>query len=120
MATAITNGIQWTDDDVVEPENYIPDGEYNPRNIHGWLLHDHGFPVAVVFASNLQDALDAAVDADKMDRYLIANDERKDYPDDDGIVFLGNASEPFDIETLGYVELPNPKQQLSYAALFKG
>ena len=110
--------LQFSDADVVEPDEFIPSGEYNPHDIHPWLLHDHGFPVAIVFASCLQDALDAAVDADKMDRYLIGPSDYTDYgvnTDDDRACYLGNASEPFDIDSLGFVELSNPP--FSFAAL---
>ena len=55
-------------------KDMIPAGEYNPHNIRLWLLHDHGFTVCAVFATSLQDALDIAVDENKMDRYLIDED----------------------------------------------
>jgi len=108
--------IKFTDADVANKHDYIPAGEYNPHNIHPFLLHDHGFVVAVVFASHLQDALDIAVDENKLDGFMIAPDDMADYPDDEGIAFLGNASEPFDIESLGAIELPNPP--FSFCALF--
>jgi hypothetical protein len=111
------------DSDVCNPDDWIPAGEYNPHNVRPFLLHDHGFTVCVVFASNLQDALDTAVDENKMDRYLIGEAERGDYdynPETgeygEGVSYLGNAGEPFDIETLGVVELPNPSR--SFAAQF--
>jgi hypothetical protein len=114
--TATFNEIKFSDDDVVNKDDFIPKGEYNPHNVRPWLLHDHGFTVAVVFASSLQDALDEAVDADKLDRFQVTEAEMADYPDDEGIAFLGNASEPFDIEGLAAIELPNPP--FSFVALF--
>jgi hypothetical protein len=114
--TAEVQGIKFTDADIANPDDFIPAGAYNPHKIHPFLLHDHGFTVAVVFASNLQDALDIAVDEDKMDRYLIGEAELADYGEDgDGIAYLGNAGEPFDIETLGVVEFDNPA--FSFVAL---
>ena len=113
-----TNQIKWSDEDVVNVRDFIPAGEYNPHNVRPWLLHDHGFTIAVVFADCLQDALDIAVDEDKMDRFLIQESDMGDYTDAEGISYLGNASEPFDIEGLGIVELDNPKADLSFAALF--
>mgnify|MGYP000290361475 CR=1 FL=1 len=114
------NEVKFTDADVVNLDDWIPDGEYNPHKVRPFLLHDHGFVVCVVFASNLQDALDAAVDADKMDRFLIAEADYGDYDiegnADGRVTFLGNASEPFDIESLDYIELPNPKR--SFVAQF--
>lgn len=108
--------LEFSDDDVVDLDDWIPQGEYNPHNIHPFLFHDHGFTICVVFAANLQDALDKAVDDGRLDRYQIADADRDDYPDDEGITFLGNASEPFDIESLGWIELPNPHR--SFVAQF--
>ena len=99
-----TNQIKWSDEDVVNVRDFTPAGEYNPHN--------------VVFADCLQDAIDIAVDEDKMDRFLIQESDMDDYTDEEGISYLGNASEPFDIEGLGIVELDNPKADLSFAALF--
>lgn len=139
--------ISFTDADVVNLDNWIPSGEYNPHNVRPWLLHDGGFVLAVVFASSLQEALDEAVDENKLDRFKIdVTDyhDREDYMtldpakmaagfdpdcpeyhvDETGDswwwkvepAFLGNASEPFDIDTLGVEELPNPKR--SFCAQF--
>jgi len=140
--------ISFTDDDVVNLDNWIPKGEYNPHNVRPWLIHDHGFAVAVVFADCEQEALDEAVDENKLDRWQIhpenANDlddyltshwehadhsldpECPEYVDADGVkywwrdgmvpAFLGNASEPFDLDTLDIIELPNPKR--SFCAQF--
>lgn len=126
----------FSDADIVELDDWVPAGDYNPHNVRPWLLHDHGFTVAVVFASNLQDAIDIAVDADKMKRYALEPSELADdaYHDDDcvslqvgeelgscrcdmpGVSHLGNFGEAHDIDTLGYVELDNPPQ--SFAAQF--
>lgn len=116
---AKTQEVQWSDDDVVNPNEYTPEGEYNPYNVRPWVLHDHGFVVAVVLADSLQDAIDIAVDEDKMDRYLISPENMGDYEDEEGISFLGNASEAFDIETLRYIELQNQKENRSLAALYQ-
>ena len=140
-------GIKFSDDDVVNQNACIFSGEYNPHNIHPWLFHDHGFVVCVVFASNLQDALDDAVAAGKFHRYMIdlttACDRGNylsrnevspsydpncpDFIDADGNrywwregmepAFLGNASEPFDIESLSIEEMPIPKR--SFCAQFE-
>ena len=113
-----TNQIKWSDEDVVNVRDFTPAGEYNPHNVRPWLLHDHGFTIAVVFADCLQDALDIAVDEDKMDRFLVQESDMGDYTDEEGISYLGSWAEPFDIEGLGIVELSNPKADLSFAALF--
>lgn len=116
MTTAEYQQVKFTDADVVNGDEYIPAGTYNPHNVRPWLFHDHGFVLAVVFAPNLQDALDEAADADKLDRYLIREEDMGDYPKDEGINYLGNASEPFDIESVSAIEMPNPP--FSFVALF--
>lgn len=108
--------ISFSDADVVNPDNWIAKGESNPHNVRPWLLHDHGFALAVVFADCLQDALDEAVDANKLDAFKIDPSNMADYPHEEGISFLGNASEPFDIESVEFVELPNVVR--SFAAQF--
>ena len=112
------NGITFTDADVVNADSFIPDGEYNPHNVCPFLLHDHGFVLAVVFADCLQDAIDEAVDAGKLDRYAVTPEEfASDYDsNEESVSYLGNASEMFDIESLGVVELPNPA--FSFCAMF--
>jgi hypothetical protein len=116
MIDATFQQIKFTDDDVVNASDFIPAGDYNPHKVRPFLLHDHGFVLAVVFADCLQDAIDIAADADKLDRYRVNEGDMSDYPDDEGVTFLGNASEAFDIEGLDAVELPNPP--FSFTALF--
>lgn len=134
--------LSFTDEDVVDLENIGFREDYN-HDEKLWLLHDHGFTLCVVLASNLQDALDAAVDANKLDRFLIdfedtgdrqsyltkdckdrnkAMDDLPAYIDGDDKYywefepsFLGNAGEPFDIDSLGYVCFDLPKRSLTRA-----
>jgi hypothetical protein len=111
----------FTDDDVCNLDDAIYADDYNPHNKRLWLLHDHGFTICVVWANSLQDALDEAVDCNKMDRFLVTEEQTSDYDCKDiynceSLTYLGNASEPFDIESLGYVEIAPPKFSLS--ALF--
>lgn len=114
---AVYQEIRFTDEDVVNSGDFIPAGEFNPHKVRPFLLHDHGFCLAVVFADCLRDALDIAVDAGKLDRYQVTESDLSDYgPDEEGIARLGNAGEPFDIESLGALELPNPR--FSFVALF--
>jgi len=110
--------ITFTDNDVVNPTDFIAKGDYNPHKVRPFLIHDHGFVLAITFADCLSDALDAAVDAGKLDAFKVSDDDLAEYgPDEDGIARLGNAGEPFDVETLGVEELPTPP--FSFVALFE-
>jgi hypothetical protein len=114
--SAVVSGVTFTDADVVNPEEFIPAGSSNPHHVRPFLLHDHGFVLAVVFAGCLQDALDEAADAGRLDRYQLGAGELADYgPEEDGVARLGNAGEPFDVEGLDCIELPNPP--FSFVAL---
>jgi hypothetical protein len=108
---------KFTDADVVNVEDWIPAGEYNPHKVRPWLLHDCGFTLAVVFASCLQDVLDIAVDNNKLDQFKIEESDLSDYRDDGDIDYLGNACEPFDIDVVDCVELRNPP--MSFRTLWK-
>jgi hypothetical protein len=122
------NGVKFSDADVVNGGNFIPKGEYNPHNVRPWLLHDHGFAVAVVFADCEGDAIDEAVDGGKLDRFQLDPSNashRADYGNgkdgdefdwNDSVSYHGNAGEPFDLESLGMMELPNVP--FSFAAMF--
>jgi hypothetical protein len=135
--------LSFTDDDVLDIENVLFEGDYNCHKRHLWLIHDHGFTICVVEADSLQDALDEAVDADKLDRFQIHPENESDrddymtsdvsemaagydpecpeYVDADGVKWwwkvepasLGNAGEPFDIDSIGYVALPLPKRSVT-------
>lgn len=108
--------ITFSDHDVVNPDDYFMNvgcGDYKP-----YLIHDHGFTLAIVFALCEQDALDIAADEGRLDSFKIDEEElQKDYePECKGVTFLGNTGEPYDIQTLGMIELPNPK--FSFCAIF--
>lgn len=146
MLTAKYREIAFSDQDVVNPEDFIPANDsYNPHRVRPWLIHEQGFTLAVVFASTEQDALDIAVDNHKLDDFLVdltdkyergdyltsdfskrafGEEEVPEFIDSEGVkywwkiepAFLGNASEPFDIESVGMIELPTPT--FSFVALF--
>ena len=109
---------QFSEDDVVNDSNFIPSEPFcfNPHNVHPFILHDAGFVVAVVFESNLQDALDSAVDADKLDRFQVSESDYAAMSEDERerLAHLGNASEPFDIEGLDVVEVANAEWTHKY------
>ena len=116
MTTTKYDEITFSDSDVVNPEDFVPSGEVNVHGVHPFLFHDHGFVLAVVFASDLQDALDIAADDDRLDRYFVG--DVTDYgPEGEGLDYLGLGGNPYDIEGMGVVELPNPP--FSFVALFR-
>ena len=84
----------------------------NPGEKLGWshryMVYNECGPLAIVYANNEQDALDEAVDCDKLDCQLMTDEDHKEYSDngwDDSFCYLGNASEPFWTEYLGIKEL---------------
>jgi len=109
-------GIKFTDEDVVNPDDFASYSTgSNPYNMHPFILHNHGFTICIVLASNLQDALDEAVDNNKLDSFLIDEADYADYAmdsDNPTCAFLGNAGEPFDIDCISYIELPMPEFSL--------
>lgn len=142
--TATYCEISFTDDDVVNPEEY---NQYNPHyKIRPFLIYEYGATLAVVFAHNEGEAFDIAVDEGKLDSFRIdpSNEsDREDYMVKDAVTpgfdekcpeyvdkdgnkwwwkegrepdFLGNAGEPFDLDNVSIMELPNPP--FSFVALF--
>jgi hypothetical protein len=109
-------GQKLTDDLVINPDNFIPAGAFNPRNVRPWLIEGVYGPVAIVFADCEQDALDEAVDQDMLDGYLIEAKDLEEAEKDETVTYLGNASEPFDISEIHIRELPNPR--FSWVAMF--
>ena len=104
--------VKFTDADVCNIEDWIPKDEYNPNNVVPWLINDHGFVLAVCFASDCSDAIDIAVDCNKLDDFACECTDESEcdcHP-------LGNAGELFDLESINIVELPNVK--MSFATLF--
>lgn len=101
-------------DDVVNPAEYIPTGEFNPHNMRPWLIGNEYGVLAIVYAHHEQDAMDEMADSGKLDGHraeeseLTQNEYGEDV-DDCGTVMsrLGNAGEPFDLTNIWMRELPN-------------
>lgn len=110
------NGQKLSDSLVVNPDDFIPAGEFNPHNVRPWLIEGYG-PIAIVFADCEQDALDEAADRDKLDGYLIPATELEEAEKEERVAYLGNASEPFDLTDIRIQELPIPAY--SWLAMFK-
>lgn len=121
-ATFRENGYDFTfgDSDIVNLEEYLQDSVGRPHPMmRAWLFHDHGFTLAVAFATHEAAALEAAADSEKLEHFMLTYDEVKEYERDgreDNISYLGADEEAYDIGTLGIV--PLPIVPFSYVALF--
>jgi hypothetical protein len=83
--------------------------------VRPFLIHNEYGTLAIVYASHLQDALDEAVDADRMNSCLVSDEDYAEAEKEgwaDEYARLGNAGEPFDLTYIGYVELPNQQYGL--------
>lgn len=105
----------YTADCFINPESYDPSSRMN----RAWCITNGGYIIAIVFAEYYsycdQDALDEAADSGKLDFLQISESDLADYetgkdsegyPEYEGIINLGNASEPFDQENLDYFTVP--------------
>lgn len=97
-------------DDVVNPSDYIPTGEFNPHNMRPWLIGNEYGVLGIVYAHHEQDALDEMVDNDKLDGHLLSDEDALERTDENGnedFARLGNAGEPFNLDNVWMRELPN-------------
>lgn len=96
---------------VSNPSDWIPEGEYNPHRVRPWVIGNEYGILAVAFGSCEQDAFDAAADEGHLAGLALDSEtenEREEENDGEGIMRLGNASEPFDSIYAWIEELPNP------------
>jgi hypothetical protein len=111
--------VEISDDMLVNPDGFIPAGEYNPHNVRPWVIgHEHG-AFAIAFASCEQDAIDEAIDAGKMDGMKVSDEDLATATDDEHEDYLrgGNASEYFYQDYLWMEPLDNPA--FSFVALLR-
>jgi hypothetical protein len=104
----------------VNPESYdFHSRTWNGHNPQAYVILNAGYVAAIVFpeyyAYSEQDALDEAADSGKLDFLQVTEKELADYetgkdsegyPEYEGIINLGNASEPFDQQNLDYFMVP--------------
>lgn len=121
MTKSTYKGLVFSDQDIVNPEDYVPQGEYNPHTIRPWLISDGQKVIAIVFADCESDALDLACDEHKLEDYFVSDEVMYKFGEteqeqENRLTRLGNAGEPHDIAELKIVALPNPP--FSFCALF--
>lgn len=103
MAGSEINGVTFTDDDVLNPEDAGCDG------YHGFLMHDHGFVCAVVFEETIQEAIEKAAEEGHLDQFEVTEAELQDYDDEaqERLEYLGSPCRAYDLETLSSFQLPD-------------
>jgi len=127
MASLITpNVLQYSNFEFrYSPEDFLNTDGLSASNFadsrmnRAWVIHNAGFVRAIVFADYYayceQDALDEACDRGKLDGLLVSESELADYqvgtdsdgnPEYEGLIHLGNASEPFASESLDIFCVP--------------
>ena len=107
----------YSEDCFVNPESYAGNDSHSSMN-RAWVIHNAGYVKAIVFAEYYayceQDAMDEAADSGKLDYLQVSDSELADYkvgedsegyPEYEGIINLGNASEPFDSQNLDIFEV---------------
>jgi hypothetical protein len=103
-----------SDELIINFDNY----EYSTK---AYLIHDAGFPICIVFASEEHEAIDIAVDAGKLEAYKLTLKEELEYKQDgieSSITYCGDDVTPMDLDSLTIIELPHPKR-LSYCKTIK-
>jgi hypothetical protein len=90
------------------------------KTVKLFAIHNEYECLALVFARNEQDAFDDAADDGKLDSMKLAEltITSNEYGEETGengcqVVRLGNASEAFDMNNVGIVEIPMPKFSLA-------
>lgn len=112
----------FNEEDVVNPEDFIPAGESNPHRVRPWLIFAEFGTLAIAFADCEQDALDIAADAGKLNGYKVDETEidpdtdKADHGKGEEVSRLGNAGKPYDLTYVNMFKLPNPS--FSFVALF--
>jgi hypothetical protein len=96
---------------IVNKEEYVKTGSgYNPYNTRPWAIGNEYGLLCVVYANHEQDAFDYAADAGMLDGLSIDAEtvnEREEEYDGEGVMYCGNADEPFDSIHAWITKLPN-------------
>lgn len=114
-------GMEWTEKDIVNPDEYDTAREGSRYGMKMWAIVEQvGYSAiirCIAFARSEQDALDEAVDADKLDHLKVADDEHPPESEEwNNYLCAGNASEFFHQDGLSIREMPVP--QFSIEALW--
>jgi len=92
--------IQWSDEDVVNADNY----EWSDKV---WVFHDHGFILGVVLENTLQDAMDELADSGKIKSFCVDDDiTENNIPNH--YQCLGNDCSFYDTESICFSVISKP------------
>jgi len=72
-------------------------GERHPHNLRLWLIGNEFGPVVALWACNEQEAFDTMLDHN-YEQFLVDEKDVEDDPDGDKYTYLGNASEPCNLD----------------------
>ena len=84
-------------------EDVVFKDEYNPHSVRPWIIGNEYGALCLVWASSEQDALDNACDANLLAGIALDEEVVEELVADgneDSIMYLGNASEPFESENV--------------------
>lgn len=108
MTSTTPRGLVFLDRDVLNPEDYIPTGKFNPWNIRPFLL-TNGIYTFVIFAEYPRSAFNIAADLHRIDNCRLLDEQAEEYESDGRRVsYLGKACYPYDIDDYVVEELANP------------
>lgn len=81
---------------------------------HTYAIGNEFGLICIAYANNLEDALDAAVDNDKLDCMRMSDEDHAEYERegwDDSFICLGSASEPFWSDYLWVTDITNREKE---------
>ena len=109
----------FTGKDIVNPQDYIPQGKYNPHNVRAWQIKIQLMTSScVVFAKCMEEALDIAADEGRLQAaaYDLDPDDLIDVWEDlesHGLTPLGNYSDLYSINEIFCEETTTPFARVS-------
>jgi hypothetical protein len=91
------------EDDVSNPDDFIPAGDFNPHNIRPYILHSAGSVLAVAFSENSEDAMSEAADGGQLEGRKITDDN---IDETTGDVFTGPDGNLYNLQDVDIIGVP--------------